>query len=72
MIDTRRWLDLEWANVVGAAHLADRLGWHRHTVLLPRALWGYLFRNSMNDVSLDLHRRALAAAGPSTTRTWSR
>ncbi|MFC5002905.1 BTAD domain-containing putative transcriptional regulator [Dactylosporangium cerinum] len=62
MIDTRRWLDLELANVVAAAHLADRLGWHRHTVLLPRALWGYLFRNSMNDVSLDLHRRALAAA----------
>lgn len=62
MIDTRRWLDLEWANVVAAAHLADRLGWHRHTVLLPRALWGYLFRNSMNDVSLDLHRRALTAA----------
>ncbi|MDG6106552.1 winged helix-turn-helix domain-containing protein [Dactylosporangium aurantiacum] len=62
MIDTRRWLDLEWANVVAVAHLADRLGWHRHTVLLPRALWGYLFRNSMNDVSLDLHRRALTAA----------
>ncbi|MEV0130691.1 BTAD domain-containing putative transcriptional regulator [Dactylosporangium sp. NPDC050688] len=62
MISTRRWLDLEWANVVAAAHLADRLGWHRHTVLLPRALWGYLFRNSMNDVSLDLHRRALTAA----------
>jgi DNA-binding SARP family transcriptional activator len=62
MIGTRRWLDLEWVNVVGAAHLADRLGWHRHTILLPRALWGYLFRNSMNDVSLDLHRRALTAA----------
>lgn len=62
MTDTRRWLDLEWGNVVGVAHLADRLGWHRYTVLLPRALWGYLFRNSMNDVSLDLHLRALAAA----------
>ncbi|WP_426514365.1 AfsR/SARP family transcriptional regulator [Dactylosporangium sp. McL0621] len=59
---TRRWLDLEIGNVVGVTQLADRLGRHRHTCLLPRAVWGYLFRNSMNDLSIDLHRRALAAA----------
>ncbi|WP_432824339.1 BTAD domain-containing putative transcriptional regulator [Dactylosporangium sp. CA-092794] len=59
---TRRWLDLEIGNLVGATQLADRLGLHRHTCLLTRALWSYLFRNSMNDVSIDLHRRALAAA----------
>ncbi|MET7424927.1 BTAD domain-containing putative transcriptional regulator [Dactylosporangium sp. NPDC005555] len=62
MLDSRRWLHLEWVNVVGVAHLADRLRSHRYTVLLTRALWAYLFRNSMNDVSLDLHRRALTAA----------
>jgi DNA-binding SARP family transcriptional activator/tetratricopeptide (TPR) repeat protein len=59
---TRRWLDLEIGNLIGVTHLADRLGRHRHTCLLTRALWSYLFRNSMNDVSTDLHRRALAAA----------
>ncbi|WP_432967899.1 AfsR/SARP family transcriptional regulator [Dactylosporangium sp. CA-233914] len=59
---TRRWLELEIGNLIGVTHLADRLGLHRHTCLLTRALWGYLFRTSMNDVNLELHRRALAAA----------
>jgi DNA-binding SARP family transcriptional activator/tetratricopeptide (TPR) repeat protein len=59
---TRRWLDLEIGNLVGVTQLADALGRHRHTCLLTRALWGYLFRNSMNEISIDLHRRALAAA----------
>lgn len=59
---TRRWLDLEAGNVIGVTHLADRLGLHRYTCLLPRALWSYLFRNSMNEISVDLHLRALAAA----------
>ncbi|MEV6929254.1 hypothetical protein AB0M46_32855 [Dactylosporangium sp. NPDC051485] len=59
---TRAWLDREIANLIAAVHLADRLGRHRHAALLTRALWGYLFRNSMNDVSIDLHRRALAGA----------
>jgi len=40
----------------------EALGRLRHTCLLTRALWGYLFRNSMNEISIDLHRRALAAA----------
>ncbi|MEV8514490.1 BTAD domain-containing putative transcriptional regulator [Dactylosporangium sp. NPDC051484] len=62
MAGTLRWLDLEIGNLIGVTLLADRLGRHRHTCLLTRALWSYLFRNSMNDVSLDLHRRALAAA----------
>ncbi|MFF5225787.1 NB-ARC domain-containing protein [Dactylosporangium sp. NPDC000521] len=62
VIDTRAWLDVEWVNVAAVTHLADRLHRHRHTVLLTRALWAYLFRNSINDVSLDLHRRALTAA----------
>ncbi|MFG2040204.1 BTAD domain-containing putative transcriptional regulator [Dactylosporangium sp. NPDC048998] len=62
MAGTRRWLDLETGNLIGVTLLADRLGRHRHTCLLTRALWSYLFRNSMNDVSIDLHRRALAAA----------
>ncbi|WP_271190215.1 AfsR/SARP family transcriptional regulator [Dactylosporangium matsuzakiense] len=59
---TRRWLDAEIGNVIAVTALADRLGRHRHTCLLPRAVWGYLFRNSMNDISTDLHRRALTAA----------
>ncbi|MFI5907745.1 BTAD domain-containing putative transcriptional regulator [Dactylosporangium sp. NPDC051541] len=59
---TRRWLDVEIGNLIAVAGLADRIGSHRHTCLLPRAMWGYLFRNSMNDVSTDLHRRALSAA----------
>ncbi|MER7279470.1 BTAD domain-containing putative transcriptional regulator [Dactylosporangium sp. NPDC000244] len=62
LASTRRWLDLEIGNLIAVTQLADRLGRHRHTCLLPRAVWGYLFRNSMNDVSIDLHRRALAAA----------
>ncbi|WP_433199324.1 AfsR/SARP family transcriptional regulator [Dactylosporangium sp. CS-047395] len=62
LADTRRWLDAEIGNLIAVTQLADRLGRHRHTVLLPRAVWGYLFRQSMNDVSIDLHHRALAAA----------
>ncbi|MEU0554295.1 BTAD domain-containing putative transcriptional regulator [Dactylosporangium sp. NPDC006015] len=62
MLDTREWLNAEWVNVAAVTHLADRLHRHRHTILLTRALWAYLFRNSINDVSLDLHRRALTAA----------
>ncbi|HTJ34260.1 MAG TPA: BTAD domain-containing putative transcriptional regulator [Dactylosporangium sp.] len=57
-----RWLDLELGNVVGAVHLADRNGLHRYTSLITRALWLYLFRNSLNELSIDLHERALAAA----------
>jgi DNA-binding SARP family transcriptional activator/tetratricopeptide (TPR) repeat protein len=56
------WLEAEWPNVVAVAHLADALGWHRHTCLFARAVWIFLFRRSMNEVSIDLHTRALRAA----------
>ncbi|MGI5241367.1 AfsR/SARP family transcriptional regulator [Dactylosporangium sp. CA-139066] len=58
----RRWLEAEVGNIVGAIGLAERSGLHRYTCLLTRALWAFLFRNSMNELSIDLHRRALAAA----------
>jgi DNA-binding SARP family transcriptional activator/tetratricopeptide (TPR) repeat protein len=60
--DGQAWLDVEWPNVVAATKLADALGWHRHTCLLTRVLWIYLFLRVLNDISLDLHQRALGAA----------
>jgi DNA-binding SARP family transcriptional activator len=56
------WLNLEIANILAIAHLADELGWHRELCLLSRAMWAFLYLTGYTVTSLGVCERALAAA----------